>query len=262
MPSEIYNDERGRLYFYRIDQVHEGEYECTTSDPETDARAVASLRLAAATSVQVNVNTAKLTLKPGESGEIICTSTPSSGNLEWLPVNRDQLPQGVYSRGGRLIVRGATASHAGLYSCSAGTFGAGEARAEIVISEGQSGGSVSVTVTPSKLTIKPGGSAELICRAEGSSQRVEWVAVNKDRLPSGVYDAGDGRLVFQNANAQQTGLYSCNAGVLGAGETRAEVVVNDKPDAGSREGIFLSIIFHLLFLDSKVTCRILALLNF
>ena len=111
---------------------------------------------------------------------------------------------------------------------------------------------MSVTVTPSKLTINPGGTAELICRAADPSRQVQWVAVNKDRLPEGVYEAGGGRLVFQNADKRQTGLYSCNAGILGAGEQRAEVVVNDKPDAGSREGIFfLSYQISSLFLDSK-----------
>ena len=248
LPTETYDDQRGRLYFYRVDDIHAGDYECTTSDPQTDAKAVATLRIESP-NFQVTVSTQKLTLKAGESGEIICSSTPPSRNLEWLPVNKEQLPQGVYSRGGRLIVRGASPDHVGLYTCTAGQFGAGEVRAEITLSA-----VADLTVTPSKLTIKPGGSAELICRAEGSQQKVEWVAVNKERLPDGVYDAGDGRLIFQNANAEQTGLYSCNSGVLGAGESRAEVVVNDKPDSGSREGIqrilsFYSIQFSL---DSRI----------
>ena len=246
LPPDIYDDQRGRLYFYRVDDIHAGDYECGTTNPETDAKAVASLKIETI-SYQVTVSAGKLTLKPGESGEIICTSTPESRNLEWLPVNQERLPQGVYSRGGRLIVRGATPSHAGLYSCSAGTFGAGEARAEIVIDDGQGGaGPITLTLTPSKLSIKPGGSSELICRAEGSTQRVEWVAVGKDRLPDGVYDAGDGRLIFQNANSQQSGLYSCNAGILGAGEQRAEVVVNEKPDVGNREGIIPSFSYILV----------------
>ena len=63
-----------------------------------------------------------------------------------------------------MIVRGATPDHAGLYTCTAGQFGAGEGRAEIVIGGGNEGGDggAPVIVTPSKLTIKPGGTAELM----------------------------------------------------------------------------------------------------
>jgi hypothetical protein len=212
LPPEIYNDQRGRLYFYRVDDIHIGTYECSTAYPETDAKASAVLSIDVVT-YKISASPATLFLEPGSSGEIICSSEPLSRYLEWLPINKESLPEGVYSRGGRLIIRDARPSHYGLYSCNAGTSGAGEARAEVKVLEPTN--EAVVTVNPVKLTIIPGGSGELICTSSDNTKKVEWTVVNKERFPEGVYDDGNGRLIFQNADSRQSGLYSCNAGTLG-----------------------------------------------
>uniref|UniRef100_A0A7E4VZA7 Basement membrane proteoglycan n=1 Tax=Panagrellus redivivus TaxID=6233 RepID=A0A7E4VZA7_PANRE len=240
LPPDARDDGRGNLNIAETKTLHEGDYECTAVDPNTNVPQTSqpariNVRIAEPQVVHPDTGSPPhpvatppvITVKKGEPARFHCdarSETPADIHWTYGP-DRGPLRGDAYQEGDDIVIDSSDDTNAGEYHCTAtNAYGTGNAEpVRLVVTDNEE--PPTARVEPRVFNGKPGDRHQFKCHTTGiPPPQVSWTGPNDGPLPAGATDLGDGVLDIVDARKDHEGDYTCHAvNIVGEAEDHGSV---------------------------------------
>jgi dystroglycan 1 len=210
--------ENGNLRFRVVGKEQEGAYDCVASSPAGRAHVRAILVVPEdLPEFEVVVAQPTISVRPGEDARFECSakSRVEVEEIQWSKYG-DELPQGAYQEGGRLVIPECKPSDSGQYICTIYLVN-GERKvsyASLVV-EGHGIGISQpeqpvVILTPDRQVVMQGTTATITCDVTGNPPpAVKWTKSREELGPN--HQVHGNVLRILEASPEDRGVYICEA---------------------------------------------------